>query len=120
MHPRKFVRDSMNFAFAQYVVRATLMLRGIIAARLIGPDAFGAWSALQMMMEYGTLPLADVMQALRADQWLENHPEAPAAQRAALKRATRDAFYTDTPAWKRQVVAQAHEAALQALAGLAG
>ena len=71
-------------------------------------------------LEYGTLPLADVMQALRADQWLENHPEAPAAQRAAIKRATRDAFYTDTPAWKRQVVAQAHEAALQALAGLAG
>lgn len=69
-------------------------------------------------LEYGTLPLTEVMMALRADQWLENHPEAPAAQREAIKRATRDAFYTDTPEWKRQVVAQAREAALQAVQGL--
>jgi hypothetical protein len=37
-----------------------------------------------------------------------------------IKQQTRDAFYTDTPAWKQQVVAQAHEAALQAVRGLAG
>jgi Protein of unknown function (DUF2817) len=69
-------------------------------------------------MEYGTLPLNDVMLALRADQWLENHPETPDEQRLALKRQTRDAFYTDTPAWKQQIVEQAHEAALQAVRGL--
>lgn len=70
-------------------------------------------------LEYGTLPLAEVMLALRADQWLENHPEAGAAQRESLKRATRDAFYTDTPAWKQRVVEQAREAARQAVRGLA-
>jgi hypothetical protein len=70
-------------------------------------------------MEYGTLPLNDVMFALRADQWLENHPETDDAQRRTIKRQTRDAFYTDTPAWKQQVVEQAHEAALQAVKGLA-
>ncbi|HNU09914.1 MAG TPA: M14 family metallopeptidase [Rubrivivax sp.] len=69
-------------------------------------------------MEYGTLPLPEVMMALRADQWLENHPEAPAAQRKEIKRATRDAFYTDTPTWKHQVVEQALEATLQAIRGL--
>ena len=30
-------------------------------------------------LEYGTLPQAEVMRALRADQWLENHPEADEA-----------------------------------------
>ena len=70
-------------------------------------------------LEYGTLPLTEVMTALRADQWLENHPEAPSDVRVAIKRATRDAFYTDTPAWKHQVVAQGLDAALQAVAGLA-
>ena len=71
-------------------------------------------------MEYGTLPLNDVMFALRADQWLENHPETDDERRRTIKQQTRDAFYTDTSAWKQQVVAQAHEAALQAVRGLAG
>jgi Protein of unknown function (DUF2817) len=69
-------------------------------------------------LEYGTLPLMEVLHALRADQWLANHPGAPAALAAAIKQRTRDAFYTDTPAWKAQVLVQAHEAALQAVAGL--
>jgi hypothetical protein len=69
-------------------------------------------------MEYGTLPLDQVMQALRADQWQENHPEADEGQRQAIKRQIRDAFYTDLPAWKLQVVQQAQEAARQALVGL--
>ena len=71
-------------------------------------------------LEYGTVPMADVTQALRAEQWMENHPEAPAAERAAVKQAFRDAFYIDTPQWKAQIVAQGLHAAMQAVAGLAG
>ena len=70
-------------------------------------------------LEYGTLPTMEVIEALRADQWLENHPEAGAAQREQIKRQVRDAFYTDTDAWKEQIVAQALEAANQAVRGLA-
>ena len=73
-----------------------------------------------MALEYGTLPMLEVMAALRADQWLENHPETPDDLRRTIKRQTRDAFYTDTDAWKHQVVMQADEAARQAVAGLAG
>jgi hypothetical protein len=51
-------------------------------------------------LEYGTVPLMEVFDALRADQWLENHPEAAQEQRSAIKRRLRDAFYTDTDAWK--------------------
>ena len=73
-----------------------------------------------MAMEYGTIPLLDVMQALRADQWLENHPEADAQIARAIKQQLRDAFYTDSDEWKQQVLVQAHDAARKALAGLAG
>ncbi len=69
-------------------------------------------------LEYGTLPIGQMLDALRADQWAENHPEAPAEQRQALKRQTRDAFYTDSAAWKQQVIEQAVEAAWQGVAGL--
>ena len=89
MHPRKFIRDSMGFAFAQYVVRAALMLRGLVAARLIGPEAFGAWSALQMMMEYGTLPLLGTQQGL--DQMVP--PRMVAGDAAALRRVKRAALF---------------------------
>ena len=70
-------------------------------------------------MEYGTVPVTEVLDALRADQWLENHPEAGADQREAIKRQVRDAFYTDTDAWKQAVLAQGFEAVRQAVTGLA-
>ena len=73
-----------------------------------------------MALEYGTVPLTEVLDALRADQWLENHPEAGEAQRAAIKQQVRQAFYTDTDAWKEAVLAQAFDAARQAVGGLVG
>ncbi len=69
-------------------------------------------------LEYGTVPIMEMIQALRADQWLQNHPHADAAQRAAIKQQVRDTFYVDTPAWKRQVLEQAFDAARQGLNGL--
>jgi Protein of unknown function (DUF2817) len=70
-------------------------------------------------LEYGTLPMDQVMLALRADQWLYNHPEAAPALRAQIKRQMRDAFYVDAPEWKARVVEQGVQAARQAVAGLA-
>jgi hypothetical protein len=69
-------------------------------------------------LEYGTVPIMDVINALRADQWLENHPETDAARAGAIKHQMRQAFFTDTGAWKHTIVTQAREAALQAVAGL--
>jgi hypothetical protein len=69
-------------------------------------------------MEYGTLPTPQVIEALRADQWLENHPEVEPARRAAIKQQVRDAFYTDTDEWKQRIVEQAFEAGHDALRGL--
>lgn len=71
-------------------------------------------------MEYGTVPVLDVINALRADQWLENHPETDAEVTRAIKRQVRDAFYTDTDVWKQQVLDQAHDTVRKGLRGLAG
>ncbi len=70
-------------------------------------------------LEYGTLPQTEVMTALRADQWLENHPDAGAPQRSEIKRQVRDAFYTDTAEWKQRIVEQGVDAAWGAVRGLA-
>ncbi|HEV7912353.1 MAG TPA: M14 family metallopeptidase [Albitalea sp.] len=71
-------------------------------------------------LEFGTVPILDVINALRADQWLEKHPEAPAPMQRRIKQQLRDAFYTDDDGWMQQVTEQAFEAAQQAVEGLAG
>jgi hypothetical protein len=69
-------------------------------------------------LEYGTLPLPQVLQALRGDAWLRSYPRAQSAQRDAVKRAMRDAFHGDTGEWKAMVYGQARVACVQALRGL--
>ena len=71
-----------------------------------------------LALEFGTLPTPQMLDALRADQWAENHPQAPARLREAIKRQIRDAFYVDTPAWKKAVLDQSFDAAHGALRGL--
>jgi Protein of unknown function (DUF2817) len=72
-----------------------------------------------LALEYGTLPITEMIGALRADQWLENHPDAPEAVAKQIKQQTRDAFYTDTDAWKLQIIEQAIDAAYGGVRGLA-
>jgi Protein of unknown function (DUF2817) len=69
-------------------------------------------------LEYGTVPLEETIDALRCGHWHQNHPEAPAAARAAARQRVRDAFYTDTDAWKQKIVEQGLQAAQQAVQGL--
>lgn len=71
-------------------------------------------------MEYGTVPVLDVVNALRAEQWLNLHPEAPAEQAAQIKAQMLAAFYTDTDSWKGQIISQARQAMFQAVDGLSG
>ena len=72
-----------------------------------------------LALEFGTQPLLTVMQALRAEQWLQGHAaEATPEQARAIKRALRDAIYVEEPQWKEQVLAQSLEAIAQAVEGL--
>lgn len=72
-----------------------------------------------LTLEYGTQPGPAVLNALRADQWLQNHPQTPEAQRVKIKRQLRDAFYIDTDPWKRRVLEQARDVTILTLQGLA-
>ena len=76
----------------------------------------GAFTGIAL--EFGTLPLNQMLQALRADQWLANHPAAAATLRDAIKRQMREAFYDDSLAWQAMVYGQARTAVLQAVRSL--
>ena len=69
-------------------------------------------------MEYGTVPVLDVINALRAEHWLHNHPDAPPEQAKQIKAQMLAAFYTDTNVWKGQIISQARQAMFQAIDGL--
>lgn len=71
-----------------------------------------------LALEYGTQPFPEVTQALRAEHWLHQHPEAPAALASQIKQQMMDAFYVNTDAWKEQVLSQAWECFFQAADGL--
>lgn len=64
MHPRKLIRDYVRFAFSLSVVRVALMARGLLAARMLGPLGYGAWNAMQLMMDYGVFAAAGTQQGL--------------------------------------------------------
>lgn len=71
-----------------------------------------------MALEFGTLPVEQVLDAVRADAWLHAHgdPKSPAGQR--IKKQVRDAFFGDSPDWKGMILGQSLLAMRQALCGL--
>lgn len=69
-------------------------------------------------LEYGTQPPDQVLQALRGDHWLQLHPEAPDMLGQTIKQDLMNAFYTDTDAWRSQILEQAMDAMHQAVNGL--
>lgn len=87
---------------------------GLSAAAALLPHA----EVTSVALEYGTLPVMDVLGALRADAWVHNHGDLTSAEGKAIKRQTRDAFYGDRDDWKGMVAGQSLLACRQALAGL--
>ena len=71
-------------------------------------------------LEYGTKPLYDVLEALRADNWLHLYGDPASDRGKAIKRQIRDAFYGDEPEWKEMIWTVADRVVRQAAAGLAG
>ncbi|MGH6961770.1 MAG: DUF2817 domain-containing protein, partial [Dongiaceae bacterium] len=70
-------------------------------------------------LEYGTLPLDDVLNAVRADNWLHAHGDLCTAEGRAIKAEIRRAFYPDTDSWKGLVFERAQDVLDRALRGLA-
>lgn len=55
-------------------------------------------------LEYGTYPIADTLEALRAETWLVANGRADSPQGSRIKQRLRDVFYVDELAWKQAVV----------------
>jgi hypothetical protein len=72
-----------------------------------------------MALEFGTLPVENVLEALRADAWLHAHGSLESPEGRAIKQQIRAAFYGDAPDWKGMIAGQALLACRQALGGLA-
>lgn len=70
-------------------------------------------------LEYGTVPITDVVNALRADHWLHLHRETPEALTLAIKQQMLSTFYVDSDEWRAQIITQARQALFQAVGGLA-
>ncbi len=69
-------------------------------------------------LEFGSVPLPQMIRSLRADHWLHNHAEADATLAAQIRADLRAAFDPDTDAWKRALWTQGLQATQQALAAL--
>lgn len=87
---------------------------GLSAAQGLLPQA----EVTGMAMEVGTLPLLEVLHALRSDAWLHAHGDLRSTQGLAIKKLIRAAFYGDADDWKGMVAGQSLVATRQALAGL--
>jgi hypothetical protein len=95
------------------------------SAALTGVNGYAAYDECPnvdfagIALEYGTYPVEQSLQALRAEHWLHNHPEAAPALRSEIKRAIRDVFYIDADDWKAMVHTQAVDACRMAIGRLA-
>lgn len=84
-----------------------------VSAPLTGMMAFSLYDECSeseitaMTMEFGTVPITQVVYALRAEHWLYNNPSVNANLTAEIKKDLRDAFYVNTADWKEAVIKQA-------------
>jgi hypothetical protein len=83
--------------------------------RLIGEPDWLAAAAL----EYGTYSPDEVMEALRADNWLHWRGDLASPQAKTIKAAMRRAFYPDGDEWRRMVWTRAAEVTRRFLDALA-
>jgi len=75
-------------------------------------------SCTYIALEFGTLPVKDVLDALRADHWLYAHESQQTSHGAKIKKDIRDAFYVDKSWWKAAVYGRFVDMTLRAGRGL--
>ncbi len=70
-------------------------------------------------LEYGTSPINEVIDSLRADCWLHNHGNLESDQGRAIKAEIRRCFYPDADDWKAMIWERASEVERKMIRGLA-
>ncbi len=92
-------------------------LTGTVADAVI--MAFPDLTTTYVALEYGTVPLLDVLAALRADNWLHAVPDRQSPLAPSIKDQIRAAFYVETSYWKAAVYGRFADFVLRAGRGLA-
>ena len=85
---RTFVRDSLGTALSTYVARFALLMRGVAAAAALGPSGYGAWNALNLLLDYGSFASSGALQGLELDL----PPAAAQGDRARAQRVMAGAW----------------------------
>lgn len=96
---------------------ASVRLNGTIdfGYRRVCPDA----EQTAITLEFGTVPLEEMHEAIRADNWLYAKGGAEASPHfEAIKKQVRSAFYGEDSQWKADIWARGQEIVEQALAGV--
>jgi hypothetical protein len=57
-------------------------------------------------IEFGTVAPLQVLEALRADNWLHKHADPSSSWPGPIKNAMRDAFYVDSDVWRGMILGQ--------------
>ncbi len=70
-------------------------------------------------LEYGTEPLRDMLDAVRADNWLHTHGRIDSVEGRAIKAQIRKAFYPDADDWRAMVWERAVEVTRRMVRALA-
>lgn len=89
-----------------------------------GDTSLGVAAALPTTMitgitlEYGTVPVPDMIDAVRADNWLHVHGKLDSDQGRKIKGQIRDTFYPDEKKWKDMVFERAVDVLGRAMKGL--
>ena len=73
-----------------------------------------------MALEYGTISLREVLDAVRADNWLHQHGTLDGKAGREIKAFMRHAFYGDTDDWRQMIFDQGAAAQRAAISGLQG
>jgi len=58
------LRASAGVALSQYLARGMVLVRGVLAASVLGPQGFGGWNALNLILDYGYFAPAGSLQGL--------------------------------------------------------
>jgi hypothetical protein len=86
----------------------------ISTAALLLPHA----TVTAIAIEFGTVGPFQVLEALRADNWLHAHGDPQASWPGPIKEQIRSAFYVDSDVWRGMVLGQSLAASRQTIAGL--
>jgi len=105
---------------------ATLLQSGTSSsAKVSGDTSRGIAEALPRAavacvgLEYGTRPLKEVLDSLRADNWLHVHGRLDSREGREIKAQIRAAFYQEKADWKEMVLERSLDVLRRMLSGLA-